>query len=84
MSTHESRGNEIAVARLPSAGTCTRIIVSVLLVTAAVVDSSRSSCGLALDRSSEPTSRMFWSLPSTSFAVAPIALTRSTLPVKSR
>ena len=59
MVTQESRGNETAVAFRPSAGMCTRIIVSVELVTSSVVDSSLSSAGVALVRSSLPTSRMF-------------------------
>ena len=84
MVTHESRGNETAVAFRPSAGMCTRIIVSVELVTCSVVDSSLSSAGVALVRSSLPTSRMLVSRPSTSSWVAPIALTRSTFVLKSR
>ena len=54
---------------LPSPGTCSTIIVSVLTLPPSLpVDSAFSSALLAPARLSLPISRMFWSLPSTSVA----------------
>src|SRR5262245_38386173 len=80
----------ITVALRPSPGACSTIIVSVFrLPPSRVVPSSVSSASVAVERSSFPTMRMFWSLPSMSvrFAGLPgparIAVTRGMWLVKS-